>query len=283
MSDEPQRHRIQVACPECGHLQMEPALVVSTQCRACRTNYQVRDGKGVIRTKPVARLAKPRRESDSEPAPPSAPAAPKTPPRYGPTGPPSRPLLLRLLRPAKPPREVICFGCGHQFSAIAEAQSSQCPKCGSYASLIDHEITTHSNTRIQTRGNVVIRKTGSISGVTVRCHHLTVLGALAADVDCSGDLVIRSSGKISGSIRCRQLRIEKGARVEFLHPVTAASATIDGQVRGQISCTGPVTLEKRAQLHGLVRTTDLILKSRAKHTGTIELSGSSNQTASGQR
>jgi cytoskeletal protein CcmA (bactofilin family)/DNA-directed RNA polymerase subunit RPC12/RpoP len=270
MADEPQRHRIQVACPECGHTQTEPALVVSTQCRACRANFQVVDGKGVIRIRPVTRLAKPRKEGDPEPEPPPA-AKPKEPPRFGPTGPPSRPLLMRLLRPAKPPREAICFTCRHAFTAIAEAQSSQCPKCGGYVSLIDHDIAGHTDTRIQTRGNVIIRKTGSISGVTVRCHHLTVLGSLAANVECSGELVIRSHGKIPGTIQCRHLRVEKGARVEFLHPVTAVTATIDGEVRGQISCSGAVTLEKRARLHGLIRTTDLIVKSGAKHTGTVEM------------
>jgi cytoskeletal protein CcmA (bactofilin family)/uncharacterized CHY-type Zn-finger protein len=270
MADEPQRHRIEVACPECGHSQTEPALVVSTQCRACRTNFQVRDGKGVTRSSPVARLAKPRREGEPDPEPPAA-GKPKLPPRFGPSGPPRRPLLMRLIRPAKPPRDVICFACEHPFTAIAEAQSSQCPKCGSYVSLIDHDITGHSNSRIETRGNVIIRKTGSISGVTVRCHHLTVFGGISASVECSGDIVIRSHGKIPGTIHCRHLRVEKGARVEFLHPVTAVTATIDGEVRGQISCSGSVTLEKRARLHGLIRTSDLIVRSGAKHTGTVEM------------
>ena len=70
MADEPQRHRIEVACPECGKLQFEPALVVSTQCRACRANFQVREGKGVVRKHPVTRLAVPRKDSDPEPEPP---------------------------------------------------------------------------------------------------------------------------------------------------------------------------------------------------------------------
>jgi cytoskeletal protein CcmA (bactofilin family) len=268
MNDEPLRHRIQVACPECGHLQTEPALVISTQCRACRANYRVLDGKGVNRNRPATPPVKIRTENHPENEPP--PPKPKPPLRYGPAKPPHRPLLLRLLRPAKPPREVICFGCHHTFSAIAEAQSSQCPKCGGYVSLADIEITEHSNTRIETRGNVVIRKTGSISAVTVRCHHLTVLGGLSAKVECSGDVVIRCSGQITGAIDCRHLRVQKGARVEFLGPVTAATATIDGHVRGRISCSGAITLERRARLHGLVRTADLIVKSGAQHTGTVE-------------
>jgi len=269
MADEPQRHRIVVACPECGHSQAEPALVVSTQCRACRANFQVVDGKGVSRSHPVTRLAKPRKDDDPEPPPPP-PTTLTSPTRFGPSAQPERSFWMRLFRPAKPAREVICFACKHPFKAIAEAQSSQCPKCGSYINLADYDVTQHTDTRIHTRGNVVIRKTGTLAGTSVYCHHLTVLGALAANVECSGDLVIRSHGKIPGTIKCRHLRVEKGARVEFLHPVTAVTATINGEVRGQISCSGGITLEKRARFHGLIRAADLIVKSGARHTGTVE-------------
>ena len=271
MADEPQRHCIEVACPECGQLQLEPALVVSTQCRACRANFQVREGKGVVRKRPVTRLAPPRNDADPEPEP--APVPPKAPVerRFGPPSPPPRSFLMRLFHPVKPPRDVICFNCDHAFTTIGEAQSSQCPKCGCYLSLLDYDITQPWNRRIETCGNVIIQKSGSVVGVTLRCHHLTVLGELAASVDCSGDLLIRTHGKIVGIVHCRHLRIAKGARVEFLNPVTATTATIEGQVRGQISCSGAVTLEKRARLQGLVRTSSLIVKSGAKHTGTIEM------------
>lgn len=270
MADEPQRHRIEVTCPECGHVQTEPGLVVSTQCRSCRAHYQVRDGKGVPRPKPMTRLAKPRDPNDPGPVPPvhkSSPLPPRLKP--GPAKPPS--LLRRLLHPPRPPRDVVCFGCGHGFPTVADAQSSQCPKCGAYVSLLDYDIAEPWNRRIQTRGNVLIRKTGKVAGVTVRCHDLTVLGELAGSVECSGDLIIRNHGKIVGTVQCRTLRVEKGARVEFLNPVRAETAVIDGHVRGQITCNGAVTLQKRAHLHGLVRTTSLVVKPGAKHTGTIEM------------
>jgi cytoskeletal protein CcmA (bactofilin family)/predicted Zn-ribbon and HTH transcriptional regulator len=271
MADEPHRHRIEVACPECGQVQSEPALVVSTQCRACRANFQVSDGKGVVRSRPVTRLAPPRKDSDPEPE--VRATTQKVQPflRKNSASPPPRSFLMRLFNPLKPPREITCFSCGYGYKAIAEAQSSQCPKCSGYISLLDYDITDHWNRRIQTCGNVVIQKTGVVSGVTLQCHDLTVLGELAGSVECSGDLIIRSHGKIIGKVHCRNLRVEKGAKVEFINPVTATSAFIDGTVRGQISCTGPVTLEKRAQLQGLVRTTSLIVKPGAKHTGTIEM------------
>lgn len=179
--------------------------------------------------------------------------------------------ILRFFLREKPPRAVICFNCGHTFPAIREAQSSQCPKCSGYVSLRDYRIEEPWNRRIQTRGDVTITKTGSVTGINIQCHHLTVLGELAGSVDCSGDLVIRSHGKILGKVRCRELRIERGARVEFLSQVTAERVRIDGNVRGQITCSGLIVLEKRARLQGLVRAAGLSVKPGAKHTGTIEI------------
>lgn len=271
MADEPQRHRIQVTCPECGHVQTEPALVVSTLCRSCRANFQVRDGKGVVRSHPVTRLAKPRKDSDPEPEPPAATRRLQPLLTRSPLTVPPQSFFMRLFNPIKPPREITCFNCSYSYKAVGEAQSSQCPKCSTYISLVDYDINERWNRPIQTCGDVVIQKAGIVSGVTLRCHHLTVLGELAGSVECSGDLIIRSHGKIIGKVRCKNLRVEKGARVEFLNPVTAATAFIDGQVRGQIYCTGSITLEKRAHLQGLVRTSSLIVKPGAKHTGTIEM------------
>jgi cytoskeletal protein CcmA (bactofilin family)/Zn finger protein HypA/HybF involved in hydrogenase expression len=271
MADESHRQRIDVTCPECSHTQTEPALVISTQCRSCRANFQVLDGKGVVRNRPITRLAKPKKDSDPYPEPP--PVERKTPLMLKRVlaNPAQRSLLKRLFQPVKPPRDIRCFNCQHSYQTVADAQSSQCPKCSGYISIIDYEITDHWNRRIQTCGDVIIQKSGTVAGVTLQCHNLTVLGELAGSVDCSGDLIIRSHGKIVGKVTCKNLRVEKGARVEFLNPVTATTAFIDGQVRGQISCSGAVTLEKRAHLQGVVRTTSLIVKPGAKHTGTIEM------------
>jgi cytoskeletal protein CcmA (bactofilin family)/Zn finger protein HypA/HybF involved in hydrogenase expression len=270
MADDTPRHRIEVACPECGASQTEPALVISTQCRACRANFKVHDGKGVVRRHPTTRLAAPRKDTDPEPEPPPQIARPPA-LRKSPAAPAPRSFLMRLFNPVKPPRHVTCFDCGHSFTAVGDAQSSQCPKCSGYISLLDYEIDAQWNRRIQTCGDVVIQKSGIVSGSHIQCHNLTVIGGLAGSVECSGKLVIRSSGKIVGSILCRHLLVEKGARVEFPSPVTAETASIHGNVRGQIFCSGAITLEKRARLQGLVRTSSLIVKPGAKHTGTIEM------------
>lgn len=249
-------------------------MVISTQCQGCRANFQVHDGKAVVRPRPTTRLAKPKRDAESVPeAPAPVAAVPPGPPfRSAPVVSAPRHPLLRLLFPPKPPREISCFDCGHHYTASAEAQSSQCPRCCCYVSLLDYKIDGPWNRRIQTRGDVTILKSGAVSGCAIQCHNLTVLGELASAVDCSGDLIIRGHGKVIGTVHCRNLRIERRARVEFFHPVTAASVTIAGHARGQIFCTGTVTLEKRAHLQGFVRAAGIVVKSGAKHTGTLEIS-----------
>ncbi len=241
-------------------------MVVSTQCRSCRANFKVIEGKAVSRPRAATRVAKVRPEN-----PVAEPEHKVGPFKKESFTPPKPSLLRRLLFRQKPPRDVTCFSCGHTHKAVAEAQSSQCPRCSAYISLRDYLITEPWNRRIQTRGDVLIEKTGVVSGITIQCHNLTVLGELAGSVDCSGDLIIRSHGKILGKVSCRQLRVERGAKVEFLNPVNAVSAYIDGNVRGQISCTGSITLEKRAHLQGLVKTASLVIKEGAKHTGAIEM------------
>lgn len=246
-------------------------MVVSTACRACGHHFQVRDGKAVHRAKPSTRYAADRSsEADSEPEP--EPSRPLSPFRR-PEPPARRPqtLLQRLFGLNPKPRVIRCFNCELEHTTVGDAQSSQCPSCGAYISLRNYEIDDRWNRRIQTRGNVTILKTGVVSGVPIVCHHLTVLGELAAAVDCSGDLVIRSHGKIPGHVRCETLRVERGAKVEFLSTITAGRVVIDGLVTGQIHCSGSVTLEKRAKLNGLVRATRLVVKQGATHNGPMEI------------
>ena len=260
--------RIDLKCPDCGHIQSEPPRVVSTQCRSCLSHYQVLDGRVVQRSLVETRFAKPGAH-DAEPFREPEPAKPLAPPRK-PVPPPMSWWKRLILRP-DPPREVRCFECEREFTAGAEAESTQCPDCGCYVSLRHHEIRQTWTRHLQTRGNVVVHKEGSIQRARVECHDLTVFGKIAGELDCSGEFDIHGSGKISGTVKCRQLRVRRKARVEFLDPVTAESVLIEGEVRGVFHCTGTVTLAPRARLHGFVRAAALNIRTGASHVGTADI------------
>ena len=180
-------------------------------------------------------------------------------------------LFRRIFQPTPKRKTVSCYHCHQPFEITSLAQSSHCPKCGGHISLRDYEVDHARRRRIQTRGDVLILKQGSIIGVNVQCHNLTVLGKLEATVECSGVLRIRSHGKIIGSVHCGELRVERGAMVEFQGDVHARSAYIDGKLRAQLTCDGTITLEKRAHLQGLARAGALVVKEGAKHTGLMEV------------
>lgn len=244
---------------------MEPSLVISTICRACGDHIDIRDGKPVVRPKFATKLAtssKPPLQHKSTGSAPKSKTVEK-----------ESPLLRfkKLIMGKDVKRTIGCYHCKHSLEVSSAAQSSQCPKCGGHISLRDYVVDDAWRRRIQTRGNVRITKSGSILGVTVQCHDLTVLGNLSAPVDCSGKLMIRSHGKIIGNVKCAELRVERGAEVEFQGAVSTAKACIDGNVRAQLTCTGTITLEKKAHLQGPIQAAGLVVKEGAKHTGSMEV------------
>jgi len=260
--------RIELTCPDCGHVQSEPLRVVSTQCRGCLKHYQVRDGEVVPRLISTARLAKPGAH-DKEPAPEPKPYIPPPPPRK--PVPPPMPWWKRMILRPEPPRGVKCFQCVREFTAGAGAESTQCPGCGAYVSLRSHEIRESWTRELRTCGDVILHKEGTIRQSRIQCRNLTVYGKIASDVDCSGELVVHAGAKISGAIRCKRLRIMRRARLEFHETVRADEILIHGEVRGVFYCTGTVTLARRALLQGLVRASALNVRSGASHVGTLEI------------
>lgn len=267
MADDPQpnRRHIQVTCPHCEHTQSEPSMVVSTVCRSCGQYIRIDDEKPVSRPKFTTRLA----TTDSPPVqhPTIAAETPKVEVKPG--------LLERFVKRFidKPPvkRKLHCYHCSHIFDVVSDAQSTQCAKCGSYISLKDYVIDQTWHRRIQTRGNVTVQKGASIIGVNVQCHDLLVLGELSASVECSGKLIIRSHGKIIGSVHCDELCVERGAKVEFQGEVKARTAYIDGDVKGNITCSERIILEKKSRLQGHARTSGLVVRAGAKHSGLMEV------------
>ncbi len=265
MGVEANARRIELICPKCESHQFEPAMVISTLCRSCGLHMDISDGKPVVRPNHATKIATAGKPPIQHASTGGADSEPKPLKREGVS------FFRKIFQSEPEKRSVDCFHCGKLFDVVCDAQSSQCPKCGGYISLKDFGVDNDWRRRIQTRGDVIILKSGSIIGVDVQCHDLTVFGKLEASVECSGTLRIRSHGKIVGNLKCRELRVERGAVVEFQGEIHTESAFIDGDVKAQITCSGTITLEKKAHLQGLARAGGLIVKAGAKHTGMMEI------------
>ncbi len=263
-------------------------MVVSTNCRRCRSHIEIRDGK-VVSTESTAKpaLGPP---PELRPAPP--PSAPPPPPpirtrnpdqestpstgtaekKHIPKKPRRPPLLSRLRRSLTPEpktRAVLCDRCQRKFTAPVAANATNCPGCGAYLHLHNLEIDEAWEENIRTCGNVVVLRRGSVSDIRVECHDFTLLGSLNAEVQCTGTFTIRRSGLIRGKIRCAVLRIERRAKVEFIYPVETGTATILGSVTGSIRATGTVSLLKGSSVRGNITTPNLLITPGATHTGLL--------------
>lgn len=167
-------------------------------------------------------------------------------------------------------RSVKCFECELEHEILADSTSALCPHCGSYIGLKDYDIKEQENSRIQTRGNVFVHKKGFVNGITIHAHNLTIEGAIEGGADCTGDFIVRKTGKINGTVKSDRVIIERRAEVDFLSPVEAREVVIDGHVTGSVSCK-KLILKKRATLDGDLVVASLSVEEGAKHTGKITM------------
>ena len=170
-------------------------------------------------------------------------------------------------------REIACFECGETHPANVRANSSQCRSCGRLISMENREIKDAISSCIQTRGDVHIYKKGIVHSAPIQCKNLIVEGDFTGDAECSGDLILRRNGKITGKITCKRLFVEKRAKIEFINSVVMDECTIDGLVTGHLACRGLLALEKKATLTGNIKVGRLTVSDGAKHTGQIQMGG----------
>ncbi|MCB1229591.1 MAG: polymer-forming cytoskeletal protein [Verrucomicrobiae bacterium] len=168
-------------------------------------------------------------------------------------------------------RNVRCFECNHQQPVSVAASSTQCARCSVYISLVDHDIASSWSQNIRTRGNVHIRKRGSVTGCDVACHNLEVDGRLSATVDCSGEATFRSSSRIMGHMHCRQLVVEKKCEVIFPQGVWAESVEIHGTVVGNINCAGTIRIYKHGKVEGDATARAVDLKDGGELSGRMSI------------
>ena len=170
-------------------------------------------------------------------------------------------------------REVACFACGDIHAANIRANSTQCRNCGRLISMEDREIKDSVSSRVQTRVDVHIFKKGIVQSAPIQGHNLVVEGDFTGDAECSGDLILRRSGKVTGKVICKRLLVEKRAKIEFINSVEMDECKIDGLVTGHLACHGLLALEKKATLTGNIKVGRLTVADGAKHTGQIQMGG----------
>jgi cytoskeletal protein CcmA (bactofilin family)/Zn finger protein HypA/HybF involved in hydrogenase expression len=211
--------RIEVRCPHCGNIQLEPELAKSTNCKRCSGYFQL--GKG------------------------AKSAAPQEVPRH-PT------VLQRLENFLGVQRTVIahCFECTGKREIPKSATSTICPQCGAYIDIQDYRIVGVFSRSIRTRGNVVVTPKGDLSSNRVICTSADIQGLMRGSLICDGNVHIKVKGKLTGSIQAKSVYIDKKCEVEFVRPIRAERVEVEGTISARIFSTGTVIIQQTGRFTG---------------------------------
>jgi cytoskeletal protein CcmA (bactofilin family)/predicted RNA-binding Zn-ribbon protein involved in translation (DUF1610 family) len=230
--------KISADCPHCGFSQLESAFAKSTFCRKCGEHYSIEK----LLAKEAGSL--------------SAPG-----------------FLDRLSRmiSRETVREISCFSCAATQQVSSAAESSLCPKCGSYIDLRDFKITGPFGRSIQTQGEVIITSKGDLSSQRVLCGGARIEGKLRGQLVCTGVVAVRMQGQITGGIESPSVVIEKKSAVEFAKPIKAQSVEINGKASGTVVCSGRVTINKHGALEGAIYARSIVIEKGGIFSGELHI------------
>jgi len=101
------------------------------------------------------------------------------------------------------------------------------------------------------------------------------LSCIGASCEFSGEIhspeTIRIEGRVKGEVHCEQtVIVEESASIEAA--IHAASVVIAGEVRGDMSATKKITLQKTARVTGDLCTPGIVIEEGAKLEGRIVIS-----------
>ncbi len=98
---------------------------------------------------------------------------------------------------------------------------------------------------------------------------------IGASCEFSGKIqspeTIRIDGRVKGEVHCEQTVIV-GESASIQAVIHAASIVIAGEVKGDMSATGKITLQKTARVTGDLRTPGIVIEEGAKLEGRIVIS-----------
>ena len=145
-----------------------------------------------------------------------------------------------------------CFECPGEREVPKSATSTLCPKCGAYIDLQDYKISSIYTRSIRTGGRLIVTNKGDLIGRQTFCGSAEIQGPFRGNLICTGAVRIKLKGKLSGSIEAKTVYSEKKSDAVMVHPIRAELVEIDGTISGQIIATRKVVIHKAGRLTGTV-------------------------------
>jgi cytoskeletal protein CcmA (bactofilin family)/ribosomal protein L37AE/L43A len=292
--------RIEIRCPQCNNIQMEPEMVQSTNCRKCGAYIHLEKGHVAAPThEPHFSAAPPRPEESKGRIDVTCPncanhqqepvAAKSTycrkcgahiqldkdakssvarePSQRAPTG------LQKLQDLFGIQRTIIarCFECPGTREVPKTATSTLCPKCGAYIDLQDYKIAGAYTRSIRTGGRLIIATKGDLISRRAYCGSAEIEGSLRAELICSGNVTIKRKGKIGGGIEARNIYIDRKCEAELAHPIRADLIEIDGAITVPSISARRMVINKTGRLIGSVAAQGFVVERGGYFIGDVSI------------
>jgi cytoskeletal protein CcmA (bactofilin family) len=232
-----QPDKISADCPHCGFSQLESAYAKSTICKKCSQHFSIEK----LLAKEVSSL--------------------KAPSLFE---------KLNKMISRESIRVVHCFSCGAPQEVSSAAESSSCPKCGSYIDLRDFRITGPFGRTVQTQGTVTVMPKGDVT-TRILCGAARIEGKVRGTIICTGTVEIKAEGKMSGSVETEHLVILRKCDVECQRPIKARTMEVDGKITGELVCEGKVTVQKHGEVHGIIRAKSIEIERGGIFSGDLHI------------
>lgn len=231
-----QAEKTSADCPHCGFTQLESTYAKSTFCRKCGQHYNIEK----LLSKEATSLK----------------------------GPGFFDKLTKLIT-RETIREVSCFSCNHKQTVTSAAQSTLCPQCGSYIDLRDFKIAGPFGRTIQTQGEVLILAKGDVSSARIACNSAYLEGKLRGTLIATHEVHVKTKEKILGAIETKKLIVEKRCDAEFLRPIKAQTAEINGRLSARLYCEGAVHVNKGGTLEGTLYAKSITVEKGGIFSGEL--------------
>jgi cytoskeletal protein CcmA (bactofilin family) len=138
--------------------------------------------------------------------------------------------------------------------------------------LQDIKVMSPFSRNFRTHGHLTIGPKGVCNSVRAECGSARIEGELGGNLTCSGDLELRSKGRILGSIKARRLLVHKKAEVQFGRAIRAVDVEIEGSLTADIQAEGTVRLKRSGRLQGSVTAKSFIIENGAVFDGKVTIS-----------
>lgn len=198
----------------------------------------------------------------------SAPPPPKKPPRAPPEPPPDhpddgKPSSARIGKTAVPNKyEYECHKCGYQFTIAGKVQTLYCAKCRTILNQSDYTIDQRHDVSIVTAGVVTIKPAGVWAGGELLARDVVIEGRHeGGSIKAMRRVMLGSGASINiADISTKDLLIGAGCVVPLNEPRSFRDVEIAGELSGELTSTGVVTIRSGGHFKGKLVSKHLIVE-----------------------